>query len=186
MSVTWFKRFRMTIDLHRSVPMEILPHDRYQFLPWNSNLIAEHAEAKYLSFCNELDAHVFPCLGNVDACRKLMTEISCRQGFVPQATWLLVFIDPFCGDSENCGTVQGIRDSLREGSIQNLGIAPEHRGFGLGTMLLSHALNGFQQAGIQRVNLEVTAHNEGALKLYERLGFSITKIVYKSIELAYL
>ncbi len=186
MSVTWFKRYRMQIDLKRAVPLEIMQHDRYQFLPWNIDLIAEHAEAKYLSFCDELDAHVFPCLGNVDACHKLMTEISCRQGFVPQATWLLVFTDPFSGHSENCGTVQGIRENLREGSIQNLGIAPEHRGFGLGTSLLIHALKGFQRAGIQHVNLEVTAHNEGALKLYKRLGFSIRKIVYKSIDLAYL
>ena len=58
--------------------------------------------------------------------------------------------------------MQGIRDVGGLGAIQNLGIAPEHRNGGLGTILLFHALQGFRRAGIGRVYLEVTAQNEGA------------------------
>jgi ribosomal protein S18 acetylase RimI-like enzyme len=71
------------------------------------------------------------------------------------------------------------------GSIQNVGVTPAHRGQGLGTVLLWHSLNGFRQAGIPRVFLEVTAQNSGACRLYRRLGFQQTKVVYKATEVAY-
>lgn len=185
MSTTWFKRFRMQFDVTRLDRLVPATHDHYSFLPWNPDLVNDHAEAKYHSFCEELDANVFPCLGNQEGCRKLMKEISCRRGFLPKATWLVVYDDPFHSFVENCGTVQGVRESADEGSIQNLGIAPEHRGIGLGTTLLIHALRGFRDSGLRRVNLEVTAHNTGAVQLYERIGFNILKIVYKSIHLDY-
>jgi ribosomal protein S18 acetylase RimI-like enzyme len=71
------------------------------------------------------------------------------------------------------------------GAIQNIGVTPKHRGLGLGTVLLWHALAGFRQAGIERVFLEVTAQNSGACRLYERLGFRRIKIVYKASDVAY-
>ena len=40
-------------------------------------------------------------------------------------------------------------------------------------------------AGIGRVYLEVTAQNEGALRLYRRLGFVTVKTVYKAVEHVY-
>ena len=81
--------------------------------------------------------------------------------------------------------MQGIRDGNGLGAIQNLGIAPEHRNGGLGTILLFHALQGFRQAGIRRVYLEVTAQNDGAIRLYRRLGFVTVKTVYKAVEHVY-
>ena len=70
------------------------------------------------------------------------------------------------------------------GAIQNLGIVPAHRGRGLGTCLLERALEGFRQAGLARVFLEVTADNEGAIRLYRRLGFRVVKTVFKAAEVA--
>jgi hypothetical protein len=46
-------------------------------------------------------------------------------------------------------------------------------------------LGGFRQAGISRVYLEVTAQNEGAIRLYRRLGFVTVKTVYKAVEPVY-
>ena len=46
--------------------------------------------AKYLSFHSEIDANVFPCLGEYDGCVRLMQEISRKDGFLPEATWLVV------------------------------------------------------------------------------------------------
>ncbi len=142
------------------------------------------AEAKYASFRSEMDANVFPCLGDFDGCRRLMREIVRKPGFLPETTWLLTWgVDS--RRPEYCGTVQGIRDAGGLGSIQNLGIAPEHRNAGLGTSLLFHSLRGFRQAGVARVYLEVTAHNDGAIRLYRRLGFTMVKTVYKAVEHVY-
>ena len=80
--------------------------------------------------------------------------------------------------------MQGIRDVSGLGSIQNLGIAPEHRNGGLGT-ICSPCLARFPPGRFGRVYLEVTAHNEGALRLYRRLGFVTVKTVYKAVEYVY-
>ena len=71
------------------------------------------------------------------------------------------------------------------GSLQNLGIAPAHRNRRVGTRLLFRALEGFLEAGLARVHLEVTAQNEGAIRLYRRLGFRTVKTVFKVAEVAY-
>ena len=44
------------------------------------------------------------------------------------------------------------------------------------------SLAGFQSAGAKVVSLEVTTQNESAIRLYERIGFTTQKIVYKTVE----
>lgn len=184
MDLTYFKRYRMEIDLvdrdlSRPVPAG------YRFLPWDRSLLEEFAEAKYVSFRHEIDAHVFPCLGELAGCRRLMGEITRKPGFLPEATWLAIWTDPRTRRQQRCGTIQGIRDRRGLGAVQNLGITPPHRSGGLGTSLLFQALKGFRGAGLWRVYLEVTAQNEAAIRLYRRLGFSTVKTVFKTVEAAY-
>ena len=57
---------------------------------------------------------------------------------------------------------------------------------GLGAALLLKALHGFRNAGLGRAFLEVTAQNDGAVRLYHRLGFRRRKTVYKTVEIASL
>ena len=183
MALTYFKRYRMQIELvglDLSWPVAL---GDYRLLPWNRSLVEGHAEAKYHSFRDEIDANVFPCLGELTGCQRLMNEISRKQGFLPEATWLAIWTgngDKLC---EYCGTVQGIRDRrCGMGAVQNLGITPGHRNRGLGTSLLFQALRGFRRAGLDRVYLEVTADNDGAIRLYHRLGFATAKTVFKAAE----
>lgn len=185
MVLTYFKRYRMEIHLAgRDLVPRPLP-EGYQLVGWDSALLEAFALAKYHSFREEMDAHVFPCLGELAGCRRLMSEIAARPGFLPGATWLVVYRPPAAQREEYCGTIQGIRDQSGAGAIQNLGIVPAHRGLGLGTALLLRALDGFRRAGIELVHLEVTAENEGAIRLYRRLGFQTVKTVYKAAEVAY-
>jgi ribosomal protein S18 acetylase RimI-like enzyme len=184
MGVVYFKRFRMEYDLTQPLFAEPLPPRDYALVPWEDALLERHAEVKYKSFHWELDANVFPSLSTREGCRRLMGEIARRSGFVPEATWLLEYWPPESRKPEFCGTIQGVADG-KLGAIQNVGITPAHRAKGLGSVLLWHSLRGFQQAGIDRVYLEVTAQNSGACRLYERLGFSRTRVVYKASEVAY-
>ena len=156
MGLTYFKRYRMEFDL-TVIPCHQpqLPHG-YYFVPWSADLLELHADAKYRSFRTELDAHVFPCLGDSQGCRKLMEEISLKEGFLPQATWLVVYRAGAGAPPDYCGTAQGVRDEQGLGSIQNIGITPAHRGHGVGTCLVCRTLRGFREAGLARVHLEVT------------------------------
>jgi hypothetical protein len=154
-------------------------------LAWDPSLLESHADVKYRSFREEIDANVFPCLGDYAGCCRLMTDIARREGFLPEATWLAYYEGQGRDQRELCGTIQGVRDRYGVGSIQNLGITPPHRGRGLGTCLLFRALEGFREAGLNRVFLEVTADNVGAIRLYRRLGFVTVKTVFKAAEVAY-
>jgi mycothiol synthase len=184
MSLTYFKRYRMEIDLSNGpVARPRLPQG-FRLIPWRAALLETHAEAKYLSFRYELDANVFPCLGEYDGCLRLMREIAGREGFLPEATWLVAQERPLTS-AVYCGTIQGVRDRAGFGAIQNLGILPEFRDHGLGSALMLRALAGFQAAGLEKAYLEVTAQNEGAIRLYRRLGFYKARTVYKAVEVAY-
>lgn len=185
MDLNYFKRYRMEIDLFgRDLRPKSAPQG-YSFIPWDNSLLEAFASAKYYSFRNEIDSQVFPCLGYLDGCRRLMDDIVRKPGFVPQASWLAVHLPDGCRQPEYCGTIQGLTDKSGMGAIQNLGITPEHRGHGLGTCLLLQSLDGFRCKGIRRVFLEVTAQNTGAIRLYRRMGFVTIKTVYKAVEPAY-
>jgi GNAT superfamily N-acetyltransferase len=183
MALSYFKRYRMEIDLVGR-PLSAEPPPGFRLVSWDESLVEVHAETKYHSFREEIDANVFPCLGDYAGCLRLMSEICQKPGFLPGATWLLAHVSDM-GVTEYCGTIQGIQDRTRTGAIQNLGITPEYRGRGLGTCLMYAALEGFRRAGLRRAFLEVTAQNEGAIRLYRRLGFAKAKTVYKVTEAAY-
>lgn len=185
MSTTYFKRFRMEIDLYgRACAVPQLPAG-FCLLPWQPSLIGAHAEAKFQSFRWEIDATVFPCLGESDGCRRLMQDISRREGFLPGATWLITHQPHPSDAAEACGTVQGLRDSVGLGAIQNLGVVPQFRGQGLGRVLLLKALEGFRRAGLSRAFLEVTSQNDLAVRMYREVGFVKARTLYKAVEVAY-
>ena len=179
MKSSYFKRFRMDADLAaRRCPRPMPPG--YRFVPWNEALLDVHARTKFRSFRSEIDARVFPCLGDLEGCRRLMKEIRGKSGFLAAATWLVV-CNGATGDLEWCGTIQGVVDRHGSGSIQNIGVVPGHRGRGLGTSLIEQALAGFRGHGLRKATLEVTASNSRAVRLYQQLGFRKAKTVYKIV-----
>ena len=57
--------------------------------------------------------------------------------------------------------------------LRNLATYPDFRGRGLGTRLLKEVEKAAQRAGYKRMVMDVETANERAIKLYERLGYSI-------------
>jgi len=51
-------------------------------------------------------------------------------------------------------------------------VAPSHRGMGLGYELLRRSLLALAAHGCRSVSLTVTASNDTALRLYQRMGFT--------------
>src|SRR5262245_46792900 len=97
--IVYYKRYRMEIDLSGVQPTPVPAG--FAFVPWEPGLLECHAEVLYASFFGEIDALVFPSLGDRLGCSGLMSEISRRLGFLPGATWLLT------GPDGPCGTIQG-------------------------------------------------------------------------------
>lgn len=183
MGLTYFKRFKMQVRLDR------LDFDRLdlpvgvELRPWSPQLMSDHALVKWESFRSEIDAHVFPCLGEREGCIRLMREITCRSNFIPEATWLACH--QTAATWQACGTVQGLMVSPREGAIQNLGVHPDFRDQGIGRALLMRALAGFRAVGCTHAQLEVTVQNTAAVRLYERMGFNRVETLFKVADVIY-
>src|SRR5437016_2044491 len=176
-NISYFKRFRMEIDLNNLPAPEALL-EGFSWVAWSDSLLTTHADVKAQCFADEIDALVFQSLSCRDGCLNLMREIRRKQGFLPEATWLIMHGDTCCA------TVQGIRERSGLGAIQNLGVLSHYRGRGLGRALLLKALYGFWRAGLGRAHLEVTAQNEAAGRLYRRVGFRCRKTLYKAVDTA--
>ncbi len=183
MTLTYFKRFQMELDLATWSSSEdkgggpLAP--QYRFLAWDEQDLARHAKVKFQTFELEIDAHVFPSLSEYEGCHRLMTQITSRDNFIPEATWLVEFQPDEAASPIAVGTIQVLRDLENRGAIQNIAIIPDHRHQGIGTALVNRALSNLKSLDIPREILEVTAQNNGALRLYKRLGFQITRTVYK-------
>jgi ribosomal protein S18 acetylase RimI-like enzyme len=186
MSTAYFKRFRMEIDTAAARGRRLHESSHYRLVPWNEALLDAHARTKFLAFRDEIDATVFPCLGSLEGCRRLMQAIRNKAGFLPEATWLVARNRPRISQLDEriewCGTIQGVVDRSGLGSIQNIGVTPGHRSRGLGAALIHHALTGFARQGIRRATLEVTVENTPAVRLYQRLGFRRARTIYKAVE----
>lgn len=175
-AISYYKRYKMEATL-AGQPGPCWPAG-FHAVGWRTDLFDRHVDVLAACFAGSLDAVVFPSLGSRDGCHGLMGEIIRRRAFIPEATWLLV------GPDGPCGTVQALRDRGVLGAIQNVGVAPRYRGLGLGRALLLQSLHGMYASGLGRAVLEVTATNDPAVRLYRRLGFQRTKVIYKAVPAA--
>ncbi|MGI6366409.1 MAG: GNAT family N-acetyltransferase [Bacillota bacterium] len=59
--------------------------------------------------------------------------------------------------------------------ILSLAVRPKYRGCGLGEKLMRHVLDALAELKVQEVFLTVAPENEGAIALYQKLGFAQVK-----------
>lgn len=60
---------------------------------------------------------------------------------------------------------------VKKGHVVSVGVLEGHRGKGLGKALMLEAINGVISRRGDEIYLEVRVSNEGAITMYERLGF---------------
>lgn len=64
---------------------------------------------------------------------------------------------------------------FKPGQISDLWVHPAAQGKGVGTTLISNTLKKLKAAGVSEVEIDTHQRNAGAIKLYERMGFSIDR-----------
>lgn len=75
------------------------------------------------------------------------------------------------------GTIAGYAITGRAAQssfLQRLGVAPEHRGKGIGSQLVIDAMNWAKADGASSMLVNTQTSNENALRLYESLGFALS------------
>jgi mycothiol synthase len=97
------------------------------------------------------------------------------RAFRPELSWMLLdgdtvaaFLLGYFWEADAAAT------GVREAWVGQLGVRPEWRRRGAGRLLLATALRSHRDAGYERAALNVdTANPSGALRLYERVGFTV-------------
>ncbi len=80
-------------------------------------------------------------------------------------------------DDRIVGTVLGSYDG-RRGWINRLAVAPDHRGQGLGSLLVAQVEEGLKARGCGKVNLFIEPTNAQVQGFYERLGYTADELIF--------
>jgi ribosomal protein S18 acetylase RimI-like enzyme len=130
------------------------------------------AEIIYRSHKDSVDAALNMTYATPTTCRAFVDTLVVRSGCGPfDAVASRLAVGPW----GPLGVLIASRLSRSNGHVCQVSVSPEGQGRGLGAALVGIALASFREQGLASATLSVTAANERAHRLYERLGFSVQR-----------
>lgn len=130
------------------------------------------AEIIYRSHKDSVDAALNMTYATPATCRAFVDTLVVRSGCGPfDAVASRLAVGPW----GPLGVLIASRLSRSNGHVCQVSVSPEGQGRGLGAALVGIALGSFREQGLASATLSVTAANERAHRLYERLGFSVQR-----------
>ena len=108
-------------------------------------------------------ADTLPSLSKGEAARQAFAEKFCQYATVVElrnADKIVAFAAFYCNDLQN-----------KCAYLSMIAVLPEARGCGWGKLLLNQVCKMCREAGMSKLQLEVSRHNEVAKSLYKAMGF---------------
>lgn len=137
---------------------------------WSLDRVEDAAHVISQAYDRHIDSEVNDQYRSAGGARRFINNIVQYPGcgtFYPPACFLA--IDAWTGRA--CGVSLCSILSPRVGHVTQICVAPRLKGKGLGYELLRRSLLALGEAGCRKTSLTVTAANENAVRLYERVGF---------------
>jgi RimJ/RimL family protein N-acetyltransferase len=135
---------------------------------------ATSADAKAaLVYFSALQAENLSTIFRVDSLPTLEEEVAFLRRFEvdPNSNWFAaVSDDAIVG---NLGLMAEARPQTRHVAALGMSVLAPFRSAGLGTSLLETALSWARSSDLRRIDIDVLQSNSGAIRLYERFGFSV-------------
>ena len=147
------------------------PADRIAITPWTERRQDDSARLVAAAYRGHIDSEINDQYRAPAGARRFLANIvqypGCGTFFAPAS---------YAGiDAQNgslCGMSLASLVASDVGHITQVCVAPSHRGTGLGYELLRRSLLALAAHGCRSVSLTVTASNDTAARLYERMGFT--------------
>jgi ribosomal-protein-alanine N-acetyltransferase len=73
----------------------------------------------------------------------------------------------------------GLGGLIKKGHVVSVAVMPDFRCQGVGSALVTEALEGMKSYGAKQSYLEVRVTNDDAVRLYKKLGFKITRTIQR-------
>ncbi len=144
-----------------------------QFESWSARRQDEAAEVIAAAYAGHVDGDVNDQYRSVWGARRFLDNIvqhpGCGAFFQPAS---FVVLDAWNGKA--CGISLTSMLSAGTGHVTQICLDPRVKGRGLGYELMRRSLLALAEAGCLKVSLTVTAANDTAVRLYERIGFRTT------------
>jgi putative acetyltransferase len=133
---------------------------------------SQDAEAA-LTYFSTLQAENLTTIFRVDSLPSLEQEATFLRDFEIDANsnWFAAMSDDAIVG--NLGLKADPRPQRRHAASLGMSVLAPFRSAGLGTRLLRTALSWAESSALRRIELDVLESNSGAIRLYERFGFSI-------------
>ncbi len=166
-----FERNFMALDLRRGPALEpATVRRRIHLERWASYHQEGAAQLIAAAYEGHIDGQINDQYRSVEGARRFLYNIvqfpGCGAFFQPAS---FVAFDMETG--RQCGISLASRISPNAGHITQVCVSPAVRGTGTGYELLRHTCGMLREHGIHSVSLTVTAANQSAVALYERMGF---------------
>jgi ribosomal protein S18 acetylase RimI-like enzyme len=157
-------------SLELSSPVEGALSGEFMIEPWERACDREATELLYHTYRHHVDAAINEQYASLPGVSRLVENIIHHHGcgkFLSRASFA-AFHRP---TRKLAGILGATRVRPETAHLPQIAVAAEFQGVGVGTALLRSALKALQQEGFQEASLTVTSLNEGAVRLYRRLGF---------------
>jgi ribosomal protein S18 acetylase RimI-like enzyme len=169
--LTVFERNFMIADLGDVAALPPPPGaGRLEILNWSEGVEEETARLIATAYQDHIDAQVNDQYRSAAGARRFLSNIIQYPGcgsFLPEASFLAFER----GAGRLIGVCLSSRVAADAGHITQVCVAPDWKGRGAGYELMRRALASLAACGCLRASLTVTAANQKAVRLYERIGF---------------
>jgi ribosomal protein S18 acetylase RimI-like enzyme len=129
-------------------------------------MVPAYASVLAVAFAESPDLALYPKLGTREGCKELVREIGESPGFLPGASWLVLF------SREPCALVLTSRTGREAyGNVLVVAVAPRHRRVRVGTHLVTKALWAFRDRRLERGEVKVNRSNRTGVIFFRSLGF---------------
>lgn len=165
-----YRRFFMVANLEPSVRLRpISPPPGFKYERWSPAMARGLAQLVENAYRGHVDGRINDQYRSAEGAKRFLDNISSYPGcgvLQPSASWVLIDQEGSAHGLALCTSV-----APRTGHVAQVCVSPSLRGTGAGYELMRRALTSLSAAGLEEASLTVTAANERALALYQRLGF---------------
>ena len=168
-----YERNLMVLDLEGAGalrPREL--REKVVFERWTERWQEETAQLVAAAYRGHIDSQINDQYRSVAGARRFLFNIvqypGCGTFFQP-ASWVALER----GTGRVCGASLASLVAKDVGHVTQICVGPWMKGCGVGYELLRRSLESLGQCAARRVSLTVTAANQEAIRLYERVGFRV-------------
>jgi ribosomal protein S18 acetylase RimI-like enzyme len=166
-------RHFMVLDLKDAVNRKPAAPEGFQIVPWSRNYFFTAADVIHDSYRASSDRLLCRDYQTLEGCRRFLRNLVDNPGcgiFMAETSSLALN-----AQGEAAAVLVTSQISQGTGMIPQVSVRPRFQGKGLGGWLLKDYFQKARQRGLQRIALSVSDANQGAYKLYRRLGFCSRK-----------